>query len=94
MKLINCRFELGLPFEYFRNLGCVRRDIGMYKAWELEHTYYAGTLIDLDIQFGIREDHAGLSVSLGLLGYGIRFAVYDTRHWDYKQGTYVHNQYF
>jgi hypothetical protein len=30
-----------------------------------------------------------LQVMLGVLGYGIAFRIYDTRHWDYETNTWV-----
>ena len=89
MKLFSLRTQISLPFDHFKNLGCVHGRLGANKAWELEHTYYSGSLLDIDISWSIREDHAGFEFTLGLFGYGVHFHIYDTRHWDY-----IRNEYF
>jgi hypothetical protein len=52
------------------------------KALEIE-AYRSDTIIEYEIKFTIREDHAGLIIGLGLLSYTIRLQIYDTRHWNY-----------
>jgi len=89
MKLISLRFNIATPWEAFKNLGCLNGRLTRYKAWEIEHTYYAGSLVDCDFAVSIREDHAGIELCLGLLGYGIGFRVYDTRHWNTTLNTWV-----
>jgi len=82
MKIFNLRTQISLPFDHFKNLGCISGKLFGNKAWELEHTYYSGSLFDIDISWGIREDHAGFDFTLGFFGYSINFRIYDTRHWD------------
>ena len=77
-----------MPFDYFKNLGCIHGKLFGNKAWELEHTYYSGSLLDIDISVSIREDHAGFEIGVGLFGYGINFRMHDTRHWDYENKTW------
>jgi len=89
MKIFSLRTQIHLPFDHFKNLGCVSGRLGANRAWELEHTYYSGSLFDIDTSFSIREDHAGFELTLGLFGYGIHFRIYDTRHWDYARGIWV-----
>jgi hypothetical protein len=81
------------PWDYFKNLGSKSGDVGLYTAWELEHTYYSPMLFDIDIRWSRRTDHAGLEITVGILGYGISFRIYDTRHWDYDQNAYVKTYY-
>ena len=88
MKLVSLRTQISLPFDHFRNLGCVSGRIGKHTAWELEHTYYSGSLFDIDISWSIQEDHAGCEITVGLFGYGIHFRIYDTRHWNYERKSY------
>ena len=86
MNILNIRIEITNPFdlrEYFKNLGCLSGRLFKFKAWELEHTYYSHMLADLDLLWNRSTDHAGLAFSVGLLGYGISFRIYDTRHWNY-----------
>ena len=97
MKIFSLRTQISLPFDHFKNLGCVSVGIGTHTAWELEHTYYSGSLLDIDISWGIREDHAGFEFCLGLFGYGINFRIYDTRHWNSNTKTweeYNFDEYF
>jgi len=85
VNILNIRIELSNPFdrwEYFRNLGCMSGKITKYKAWELEHTFYTGLVADLELKWSQRTDHAGIEFVIGILGYGINFRIYDTRHWD------------
>lgn len=95
MNIVNLRFELANPFdrwEYFNNLGCISGRLTKNKAWELEHSYYSGMIVDADIRWTHKTDHAGLDITIGLLGYGISFRIYDTRHYDsyYKQWEQEH----
>jgi hypothetical protein len=89
--MINFRLEIAslCNWDYFRNLGCLHGRISKTKAWELEHTYYSKMLLDAEFKINTRGDHAGLQVVLGVLGYGIAFRIYDTRHWDYETNTWV-----
>jgi hypothetical protein len=94
MKIFNLRTQLSLPFDYFKNLGCISGRINKHTAWELEHTYYSGSLFDIDVSWSIREDHAGFEICLGIFGYGVHFHIYDTRHWDeyHKQWEVYSNE--
>ena len=92
MNIINLRFELTNPFdrwEFFKPLGSVSGLLFWHKAWELEHSYMSTMLIDIDTNLTIRRDHAGLNITVGLLGYGLHFSIYDTRHWNYDLNQWV-----
>jgi hypothetical protein len=89
MKIFNLQTQIYLPFAHFENLGSIHGRIGANKAWELEHTYYSGSLMDIDISFSVREHHAGFEITLGLFGYGVSFRIYDTRHWDCDTNAYT-----
>jgi hypothetical protein len=85
MNILNIRFELRNPFDrwdYFKNLGGVYRGLWGFKAWELEHTYYSPLLFDFELCWTTQVDHAGFEFGIGILGYGIHFRIYDTRHWN------------
>ncbi len=90
MKLLHTRLELTNPWskDRFKNLGCVSGRISKNLAWELEHTFYDGTIVDFDFSISRQEDHAGLECVLGVLTYGIHFRIYDIRHWDYGRGQW------
>lgn len=89
--MIKLRLEVLNPWnwDYFKNLGCVHGKITKHTAWELEHSYYSGTLLDFDFSFTTRKDHAGLDLVAGILGYGVGFRVYDTRHWNDETNTWL-----
>jgi hypothetical protein len=88
MKIVNLRFEIRTPWNYFKNLGWIHGRIGQYKFWELEHTYYAGSIVDVNLAWSHREDHAGFDFVFGLLGYGVHFCIRDSRHWNDRTGTW------
>ena len=89
--MIYLRFELRNPWskDRFKNLGCIHGQITKNKHCELEHTYYDGMLLDCEFKFTTKEDHAGLSIMLGILGYAVHFSIYDIRHWDYENKRWV-----
>jgi hypothetical protein len=92
MNIVNLRFEITNPFdrwEFFKPLGSISGSLFWHKAWELEHSYMSTMLIDIDVTLTTRKDHAGLDITIGLLGYGIHFNIYDTRHWNYDLNQWV-----
>ena len=85
MKLFALCAQLNNPFvpgDYFKNLGSIWGKIGKHWAWELEHAFYPYALIDIDINVTMHEDHQGIDFLVGVLGYGIHFTIYDTRHYN------------
>ena len=58
-------------------------------AFELEHSYYSGMLLDADIRWTRKQDHAGFELLIGVFGYGIHFSIYDTRHWNYELDKWI-----
>ncbi len=88
--MIKSRLEIRNPWskDRFKNLGCMSGKITQNTAWELEHTFYDGMLVDLDFEFTTKQNHAGLRFCLGILGYAIGFTVYDTRHWSSETNTW------
>jgi lipoprotein signal peptidase len=91
MNVVNLRIEIYNPFDHwdhFRNFGCLFGRISQHKAWELEHSYYSPLLLDVQVRCTHKQDHAGISVGLGLLGYGVSFRIYDKRHWNDDKNQY------
>jgi len=82
--------NLVFPFpHYFKNLGSINgKTSHKHKYWELEHYYCSTDLINFDLHYTTKQDHAGLSIELGLLGYSIHFQIYDGRHWDDENNCY------
>lgn len=58
------------------------------KNIEVECTTDNWHVLSVEFKIGIREDHAGVSLSLSLLGTQIYFKFYDKRHWDYKNNCW------
>ena len=46
------------------------------------------TIVDLTFRWHTRQDHAGMSLDLGLFGYQVTMRYYDTRHWNDEAGRY------
>ena len=91
MNILNLRLELTNPLdrrELFKPLGCVSGKLTKHKAWELEHSYMSTMLVDVDLLWSVRTDHAGFRLTVGILGYGVGFQIYDTRHWNYERNCY------
>ncbi len=90
MNIIKLHLEILNPWskDRFKNLGCIHGPISKNKAWELEHTFFDGTLLDFSFNITAKEDHAGLEIVLGILTYGIHFRIYDTRHWNIEKRTW------
>ena len=89
--MIKFRLEIQNPWtkDRFKHLGYVSGRFFKNKAWELEHTFYDGLILDCCFEFTTRGDHAGLEISLGILGYAIGFHCYDIRHWNYENKTWM-----
>ena len=51
----------------------------------IRHSY---NLLEINIEWTSRCDHAGPRIELGLLGYEFCIRIYDTRHWDYALNTW------
>lgn len=58
-----------------------------HKGWEVE-IYRSDTVVELEARFTARQDHAGLTLGLGLFSYTIRIQFYDSRHWNYDTKTW------
>lgn len=72
----------------FHHLGCLYGKITKYTSWELEHYYENSSLLEARFSKHTECDHAGFELSLGILGYVVRFTLYDNRHWDKETNTY------
>jgi hypothetical protein len=57
------------------------------KYLELE-VYKDNTIVSFMFRLTTRQDHAGLMVDVGLLGYSASFQYYDIRHWNDGAGRY------
>ena len=57
------------------------------KYWEVQ-LMKCEELFRIEFNWTIRQDHAGIELELGLLGYKISCNIYDCRHWDHVKGTW------
>jgi hypothetical protein len=53
------------------------------KSWEFQ-LMKTNTIVQLNINVTSAQDHAGLKVEVGFLGYTAEFNLHDNRHWDYE----------
>jgi hypothetical protein len=87
--MINLAFGLANPFS--KRFSIVYEKSGKtwipYKFWEF-NVYKTNIIIDFRIRYIIREDHAGLEIILGLLGWSVEYRFYDSRHWDYENNCW------
>ena len=58
------------------------------KFWEIQ-IIKNDNLLRVEFEFSIKQDHAGINLELGLLGFEIHFTVYDNRHWNYEENCWA-----
>ncbi len=88
--MISINFNLRNPWsKQFKNL--------WWHAWktpfknkfiELEF-YKDSSIATFNLNWTIRQSHAGLDIELGLFGYCLHFNFYDNRHWNYEEGRWM-----
>jgi hypothetical protein len=87
--MFNIKFNIDNPFtDRFANLVNRSGRLTENKAWEFE-ILKANCIVNLSLDFTTQCDHAGLQFAFGLLGYEMCFKIYDTRHWDYQNKTWI-----
>lgn len=60
------------------------------KSLEIEVISGSDNLISIEMDFRISgRDHAGASICFSIFGFEINFRIYDHRHWDYKNNTWL-----
>jgi hypothetical protein len=50
-------------------------------AWQFE-IYRCDTLAEIELRATQGQDHAGVTLGLGLASWALRAQIYDVRHWD------------
>ena len=58
------------------------------KFWEVE-VIKNDNLLRLEFEVTTQQDHAGVNLELGLLGYEVHFTFYDNRHWNSEEGRWM-----
>jgi hypothetical protein len=46
------------------------------------------SILVLELNYSIRQDHSGLCLELGLFGYSVNFQILDRRQWNYVNKCY------
>lgn len=87
--MINFRLSVSIPWsDRFESLYIkTGKTPFRYKFWEFQILKHSD-IIAIDLRLSTRQDHAGLDIWLGLVGYSINFLVYDSRHWNYETKTW------
>lgn len=57
------------------------------KTWEIE-ILKTDNWFSIEAQYTIMQDHAGVQLELGLLGWEFHIGAHDNRHWDYDRNTW------
>jgi hypothetical protein len=83
-QMINFKFSITNPFSVrWANIYNTGGYLTDNKSWEIQ-VMKSNDIVDVSIHFTMHNDHAGLIVEVGLLGYSIMINIYDNRHWNYE----------
>jgi hypothetical protein len=85
--MINFSFGLSNPFSSRWDNIYNRSAVLGKKAVEFE-VYRDTTIVSIGFRWNIRQDHAGMSLDIGLFGYTVSAQFYDTRHWNEEAGRF------
>lgn len=87
--MINLNLCITNPWsDLFKHVYARTGKLSKHKAWEFE-IYRSDTVAEFELRASTRQDHAGVTLGLGLLSWTLRAQIYDTRHWDYEAKTWV-----
>lgn len=85
-------FEINNPWKTksdFSNIYCFNKQIADTKSFEFEVFKNSTCLIEVQLDFRLKgRDHAGISATIILFGFGFGARIYDHRHWDYEKNTW------
>jgi hypothetical protein len=86
--MINFSFRLSNPFSdrwatAYHNSAM----LGKHTGAEIQ-VIKDNTIVDFSIRWTTRQDHAGVMLDIGLLGYTVMLHYYDTRHWNSEAGRF------
>jgi hypothetical protein len=56
-----------------------------HKFWEFQ-IIKNDKFVCFEFEITTHQDHAGIRLELGILGYEVDFNLYDSRHWNAEQG--------
>ena len=79
--MISLSFNICNPYsDRFEIIANPHWEIGKYTALELQFDRTAD-IIGFDFRVTTRQNHAGVFLSVALLGFDLLVHLYDTRHW-------------
>jgi hypothetical protein len=71
----------------FENVWNKAGPVTQNKTWEIE-LLKTDNWLRFEFRYNIMQDHAGIGLELGLLGWEFHIGVHDNRHWDYTNGRW------
>ena len=90
--MLYLNFSIVNPFaqQDFNNIFSRSGQLTENKCWEIEIYREPRRLLGIEINLEWRGcDHAGPGMELSLFGHSISIKVYDVRHWNSKENTWV-----
>lgn len=88
--MLNLSFIVSNPWgKTFKNIKESSVRLWANKAAEVQLYVDTYTLLEFDLKWTHKCDHAGLHLSIGLFGIMFSISIYDTRHWNYKLDKWV-----
>jgi len=83
-------FNIANPFSRrWKNMWCKAYDTPFkHKYIELE-MFKDSTIVSFSFKLSTRQDHAGMMIELGAVGYSFLFNLYDNRHWNSEEGRWM-----
>lgn len=86
--MINLQLYLYNPWSTrFNNIKSKSFKVTKHKTLELQ-TCRTNDIINCQLIFTHRTDHAGLTIELGLLSFNLLISLCDNRHWDYTNNKW------
>ncbi len=91
--MINLNLTIKTPFnsKSYYNILLKTGEITKHKSWEFQIDRHSEILFSVGVDLSFNQSHSGVSFSVGLFGYDIRFEIYDNRHWNYEGGCWVND---
>lgn len=87
--MIGFSFSISNPFsKRFETVRHLHGQAWKNKFWEF-NIYKTSDIIGFNFRLNFRQDHAGLSLGVDILGRSICFDLYDNRHWDADSDFWV-----
>ena len=87
--MIYLNFNICNPWsKQFENVWNRAKPITKNKTLEIE-VLKTNNWLRFEFQYTVMQDHAGIRLELGLLGWEFHTGVHDNRHWDHRNKCWV-----